>query len=55
MAMGRRKSQQETMWVAARQLPRSPRSPGRVFYDKLNAVREAGGFDRFVGALCAAH
>ncbi len=52
MAMGRRKSQQETMWVAARQLPRSP---GHVFYDKLNAVLEAGGFDRFVEDLCAAH
>jgi transposase len=52
MAMGRRKSQQETMWVEARQLPRSP---GHVFYDKLNGVLEAGGFDRFVEDLCAAH
>ena len=32
-----------------------PRSPGHVFYEKLNAVLEAGGFDRFVEELCAAH
>jgi transposase len=52
MAMGRRESQQETMWVAAQELPRSP---GHVFYDKLNSVLEAGGFDRFVEELCAPH
>ena len=50
MAMGRRESQQENMWVAAQELPRSP---GHVFYDKLNGVLEAGGFDRFVEELCA--
>jgi len=52
MAMGRRESQQENMWVAAQALPRSP---GHVFYEKLNEVLEAGGFDRFVEELCAAH
>ncbi len=52
MAMGRRESQQESMWVAAQALPRSP---GHVFYEKLNGVLEAGGFDRFVEELCAAH
>jgi transposase len=52
MAMGRRESQQEHMWVAAQELPRSP---GHVFYEKLNEVLEAGGFDRFVEELCAAH
>ena len=52
MAMGRREAQQETMWVAAQELPRSP---GHVFYEKLNGVLEAGGFDRFVEELCAAH
>ena len=52
MAMGRRESQQENMWVAAQALPRSP---GHVFYEKLNGVLEAGGFDRFVEELCAAH
>jgi len=52
MAMGRREAQQESMWVAAQALPRSP---GHVFYEKLNEVLEAGGFDRFVEELCAAH
>ena len=52
MAMGRREAQQESMWVAAQ---RVPRSPGHVFYEKLNGVLEAGGFDRFVETLCAAH
>jgi transposase len=40
------------MWVAAASLPRSP---GHVFYEKLNAVLEAGGFDRFVEELCERH
>jgi transposase len=52
MAMGRQESQQEQMWVAAQRLPRSP---GHVFYEKLNAVLDAGGFDRFVEELCAPH
>ena len=52
MAMGRRDAQQESMWVAAQALPRSP---GHVFYEKLNEVLEAGGFDRFVEELCKAH
>jgi len=50
MAMGRRAGEQTSMWVATRHLARSP---GHVFYDKLNEVLEAGGFDRFVEALCA--
>jgi transposase len=52
MAMGRRESQQENMWVASQELPRSP---GHVFYDKLNGVLNAGGFDRFVEDLCEPH
>jgi len=52
MAMGRREAQQESMWVAAQSLPQSP---GHVFYEKLNGVLEAGGFDGFVEELCAAH
>lgn len=30
-----------------------PRSPGHAFYDRLDAVLEAVGFDRLVEALCA--
>ena len=52
MAMRRRGPEQGGMWVAAQALPRSP---GHVFYEKLNEVLEAGGFDRFVEELCAPH
>ena len=52
MAMGRQGAQQANMWVATQALARSP---GHVFYDKLNGVLEASGFDRFVEELCAAH
>jgi len=52
MSMKRRGPPQGGMWVATHDLPRSP---GHVFYEKLNAVLEAGGFDRFVEALCAPH
>jgi transposase len=50
MAMKRRGGVQEGMWVATSSLPRSP---GHVFYEKLNRVLEGGGFDRFVEDLCA--
>ena len=52
LSMGRRGAQQGGMWVATHELPKSP---GHVFYEKLNMVLEAGGFDRFVEALCAPH
>jgi len=38
------------MWVATQALPRSP---GHVFYEKLNEVLAKGGFDPFVEELCA--
>jgi transposase len=50
MAMGRREADQASMWVATQNLARSP---GHAFYDKLNEVLDAGGFDRFVEELCA--
>ena len=52
MAMGRREGDQPSMWVATQTLARSP---GHAFYDKLNEVLDAGGFDRFVEEQCAAH
>lgn len=52
MAMGRREGDQSNMWVPTHSLARSP---GHVFYDKLNEVLEAGGFDRVVEELCAPH
>jgi len=50
MAMKRREPEQRGMWVATHELPRSA---GHVFYEKLNAVLDKGGFDRFVEELCA--
>src|SRR6266404_1235287 len=52
MAMGRRGGEQPSMWVATQDLAQSP---GHVFYDKLNEVLDAGGFDRFVEEQCAGH
>ena len=52
MAMKRRGPEQGGMWVAMQELPKSP---GHVFYEKLNQVLEAGRFDRFVEDLCAPH
>jgi transposase len=49
MSMKRREPEQSGMWVATHELPRSP---GHVFYEKLNEVLEKGGFDRFVEELC---
>jgi len=50
MAMGRkRKRQQDTMWVATSDLPKSP---GHPFYKRLNQVLAANSFDSFVEAAC---
>ena len=49
MSMKRREPEQSGMWVATHELPRSP---GHVFYEKLNEVLDKGGFDRFVEELC---
>jgi len=49
MAMGKRKSEQTPMWVPTTELPVSP---GHPFYTKLNAILEAGGFDRFAEGEC---
>jgi len=49
MSMKRREPEQSGMWVATHKLPRSP---GHVFYEKLNEVLAKGGFDHFVEELC---
>jgi transposase len=49
MAMGKRKKHQEGLRVAAVELPRSP---GHPFYERLNRILDAHGFDRFVEKLC---
>jgi len=50
MAMGRRPEQRQAeLWIATADLPRSA---GHAFYDKLNGLLAAAGFDHFVESLC---
>ena len=50
MAMGRRKRERQAeFWVATQSLPRSP---GHPFYEQLNQVLDAAGFDRFCERVC---
>jgi transposase len=49
MALGKRKDEQQQMWVASSQLPRSA---GHVFYRKLNGLLAAANFDGRVEELC---
>lgn len=51
MALGKRKTEkQQDLFVSADCLPRSP---GHVFYQKLNELLAEGDFDRWVEELCA--
>src|SRR5688500_12946433 len=52
MALGRRKREQQEMWIATQQLPRSP---GHPFYRALNKLLTEAGFDACVEALCEPH
>jgi transposase len=50
MSMGRRQAEQQPeLWVPTAELPRSP---GHVFYEKLNRLLAEAGFDRHVEELC---
>jgi transposase len=49
MAMGRQGARQDQMMVLWDELPRSP---GHVFYDRLQAVLRGAGFDAFAEELC---
>lgn len=49
MALGKRKAEQQELWVATTDLPRSP---GHPFYLKLNALLADDGFDAWLEALC---
>jgi transposase len=50
MAMGRQGPRQDEMLVTWDELPKSP---GHVFYDRLQTVLAEAGFDAFVERLCA--
>jgi transposase len=52
MAMGtrERRQRQESLWIAAAELPVTAAHP---FYQRLNQLLDEQGFDQFVEALCA--
>jgi transposase len=50
MSLGRQRERQADMLVSWEEIPRSP---GHVFYDKLQAVLITAGFDAFVETQCA--
>lgn len=49
MALGRRKSEQQELWVATTDLPRSA---GHPFFTKLNHLLAEDGFDEWLEDLC---
>jgi transposase len=49
MALGKRKSETQELWVATTELPRSP---GHPFYKQLNRLLAEDGFDRWLEKLC---
>lgn len=50
MALGKRKSEKQELWVATTELPRSP---GHPFYKQLNGLLAEDGFDAWLEKLCA--
>jgi transposase len=50
MALGKRKREQQTAWIATTDLPKSP---GHPFYKKLNRLLAEADFDEWLEALCA--
>lgn len=50
MALGKQGDRNGKMFIAWDELPKSP---GHVFYDRLQSLLNKAGFDRFVEGLCA--
>jgi transposase len=50
MALGKRKHEQQSAWVATSELPKSP---GHPFYKRLNQLLAEAGFDAWLETLCA--
>lgn len=50
MALGKRKTESQELWVATTELPRSP---GHPFYKQLNLLLADDGFDAWLEELCA--
>lgn len=49
MALGKRKREQQGLWVATTDLPKSP---GHPFYQKLNGLLAEAAFDNWIERLC---
>jgi transposase len=49
MALGKRKREQQGLWIVTTDLPKSP---GHPFYRKLNQVLAEAEFDRWIEKLC---
>src|SRR5476651_1278157 len=49
MALGKRKNEQQGLWVVTTELPKSP---GHPFYQKLNDVLAEAQFDRWIEERC---
>lgn len=52
MALGKRKQEQQGLWVATTDLPKSP---GHPFYRNLNQLLAEAKFDRWIEKLCQPH
>ena len=52
MTMGQQKDRQGDLMVGWAEMPRSP---GHVFYDRLQSVLIEGGFDGFAEAACRSY
>ena len=52
MTMGQQKDRQGDLMVGWAEMPRSP---GHVFYDRLQSVLIEGGFDSFAEAACRSY
>jgi transposase len=50
MALGKRKKEQQGLWIATTELPKSP---GHPFYQKLNHVLAEAQFDQWIEERCA--
>src|SRR5580693_8778951 len=49
MALGKRKKEQQGLWIATTELPKSP---GHPFYQKLNHVLAEAQFDQWIEKRC---
>jgi transposase len=52
MALGKRKREEQELWVATADLPKSP---GHPFYKQLNGLLAEAKFDEYVETLCEPH